>query len=403
MLSPATTTRAIADIRVGKRFRRDLGNLAALAQSIRGFERVLEPIGITPENELVFGERRLKAAQMAGHTEVLVTVIDGDKALEAQGAENEYRKPYAPSEMVEYADFLEPIEREKARQRQGQRTDLLPGKFPRSESGRAQDRVGRAVGADRKTLAKARAVVRAAESEPRFQPLREAMDRTGKVEGPYAELLRIQIEDREAIPNTGGVQAKIITGDFRERGHIVEDNSTDLVFADAPYRRKDLPIYGDLGKFAARVLIPGGSLICYAPNFALPEVLALLQPHLRYWFELACLHTGANRVMRAFGVHVGWKPMLWFVKQRRRTRMIVSDNVKCEPGNKITGHEWAQGTIAASYYIEKLTRRGSLVVDPFLGSGTTAVAAIKLERRFVGFEINADTAAKAEARILRGT
>lgn len=39
------------------------------------------------------------------------------------------------------------------------------------------------------------------------------------------------------------------------------------------------------------------------------------------------------------------------------------------------------------------------MVDPFLGSGTTAVAAKKLGRHFLGFEISAEYCRIAEERI----
>jgi DNA modification methylase len=42
-------------------------------------------------------------------------------------------------------------------------------------------------------------------------------------------------------------------------------------------------------------------------------------------------------------------------------------------------------------------------LDPFLGSGTTAVAASELDRRFVGIELNADYVAVAEKRMSEET
>lgn len=41
-----------------------------------------------------------------------------------------------------------------------------------------------------------------------------------------------------------------------------------------------------------------------------------------------------------------------------------------------------------SKYIRVLSKKGDLVMDPFLGSGTTALACVYLERKFIGFEID---------------
>jgi site-specific DNA-methyltransferase (adenine-specific) len=45
------------------------------------------------------------------------------------------------------------------------------------------------------------------------------------------------------------------------------------------------------------------------------------------------------------------------------------------------------------------TNEGATILDPFLGSGTTAVAAKKLGRHFLGFEISPEYCAIAEERI----
>ncbi len=50
-------------------------------------------------------------------------------------------------------------------------------------------------------------------------------------------------------------------------------------------------------------------------------------------------------------------------------------------------------------FIELYTFEEDLVLDPFLGSGTTAVAAIQTGRHFVGYEIEAEYAARAKERI----
>jgi len=50
--------------------------------------------------------------------------------------------------------------------------------------------------------------------------------------------------------------------------------------------------------------------------------------------------------------------------------------------------------------IQLYSFKGDIILDPFMGSGTTAVCALKAERCFVGFEINQDYINLAEKRIL---
>ena len=52
-----------------------------------------------------------------------------------------------------------------------------------------------------------------------------------------------------------------------------------------------------------------------------------------------------------------------------------------------------------AFFINNHTEEGDLVLDPFLGSGTTAVAAKKLGRHFLGFEISPEYCKIAEERI----
>jgi len=50
-------------------------------------------------------------------------------------------------------------------------------------------------------------------------------------------------------------------------------------------------------------------------------------------------------------------------------------------------------------FLRLLTRPGDLVLDPFVGSGTTAVACRRLGRRYLGFDINPDYCEYARARV----
>lgn len=62
-------------------------------------------------------------------------------------------------------------------------------------------------------------------------------------------------------------------------------------------------------------------------------------------------------------------------------------------------HEAQKPVKLLEFLIKLTTREGHLVLDPFIGSGTTAVACRKLGRKFIGFEINADFVDLANRRI----
>jgi DNA modification methylase len=49
--------------------------------------------------------------------------------------------------------------------------------------------------------------------------------------------------------------------------------------------------------------------------------------------------------------------------------------------------------------IELYTYLGDLVLDPFMGSGSTAIAAVRSDRHYVGYEIDPDYVNRADARI----
>lgn len=183
------TTLPIAAIKVGKRHRRDMGDIEALAASIAEVG-LLHPPVVRPDGRLVAGERRIQAAKLLGWTKIPVTVIDLDAVVRGEFAENTFRKSFTLSEAVAIKRALEPLERAEAKRRQGRGGVPRSGKFPEQASkGRAVDKVAKVVGKDRRTLEKAAAVVAAAEAEPeKFGKLKDDMDRTGRVNGPYRRL-----------------------------------------------------------------------------------------------------------------------------------------------------------------------------------------------------------------------
>jgi hypothetical protein len=119
-------------IHIGERHRKDMGDLDALASSIAR-EGLLQPIGITEENELVFGERRLMAVRdLLEWPTIAARVVRVSSILAGEFAENEVRKDFTLSERVAIGKAIEA----EIGNRQGQRTDIeLPQNFAEVEPG----------------------------------------------------------------------------------------------------------------------------------------------------------------------------------------------------------------------------------------------------------------------------
>ena len=130
----------------------------------------------------------------------------------------------------------------------------------------------------------------------------------------------------------------------------------------------------------------------------MPDIIPVMQKHLDYWWMNACIHTGQKARMEQYGVIVGWKPMLWFVRGTRGDRQAFVSDVVSGSREKET-MEWQQALGEASYYVEKLTSRSGLVVDFFAGGGTTCIAAERLGRPWLAFENDAEMAKRADERI----
>jgi site-specific DNA-methyltransferase (adenine-specific) len=158
-----------------------------------------------------------------------------------------------------------------------------------------------------------------------------------------------------------------------------------------------------LGELADRVLKPGGSLIAMTGQLYLPRYLELLSKHLTYHWTLAYTTPGGQAVqVWNKEVNTFWKPLLWFVKGERDSRW-VSDVINTPiNANDKDHHHWGQGEAGMTAIVERFSNPGDVVLDPFLGGGTTGVVCKALKRTFIGVEIDCDVAEQATKRIHKG-
>jgi DNA modification methylase len=200
----------------------------------------------------------------------------------------------------------------------------------------------------------------------------------------------------------GKMSSRVIIGDMREiTAEQIADGSIDAIVTDPPYDADGVPLFEALGAMAARVLKPGGSLLVLCGETYLPEYFAQLGQYLDYRWTMAVDLPGGQAVQQFDPKIIAfWKPVLWFTKGKPQDLEWCSDMIRTDPNsNDKTKHKWGQSEQLTRGMVEKCSHVGHVVLDPFLGGGTTGVICRQLQRKFIGIEIDPDLARAALKRI----
>ena len=195
---------------------------------------------------------------------------------------------------------------------------------------------------------------------------------------------------------------QLLVGDFAKVGSRIADGSVDLVLVDPPWTEDCVGLGDPLGRFAHRVLKPGGSLLMMLGQMTQLRFLDGVRKHIRddeyRWWQMCYAYRG-NRANLNFNRRVAtkWNPVWWAAKTAYENERYFPDMVQVhdifedivESGGKDKAwHMWGQSVTGFQKFIQYLTEPGDLVLDPCVGGGASAVAAFRLGRRFIGVDID---------------
>ena len=228
--------------------------------------------------------------------------------------------------------------------------------------------------------------------EPELLPKVAERIAQGNAQSVKDAIERIRREERQTTkPVLQGVYdgLDIRRGDFREVLADIPDRSVDIILTDPPYPQEYLPLWDDLGAFAARVLKPTGVLLAYSGQLHLPQVIAMLTKHLRWWWMCAIQHTGASGYIVAGGRRImnQWKPLLILTPRDAPPLSTQFQDFIEGGGRQKELHNWEQSTDEAVRILQTFGSPDALVVDPFAGSGSFGRAAQQAGMHFIGAEI----------------
>ena len=400
---------------IDTRFRQNLGDLKPLIESIKR-HGLLHPIVLSEDNQLICGRRRLVAYMQLKLAEIEVTYTSSKDLREAEADENNenIRKNFTVEEIAEIDEFFRGREEAEAKDRQKRkpRSSVVTESDGNKHESTSAFKIAQKVGISDRQLEKIRTIKNAStECDYTKDIWKKVSSGKVKVDKGYNQVKRFQrIKEAEKFVSNSlkSLSASEIFdlqfGDMKSLGENIADNSIDMIFTDPPYNEASLSLYGDLARLADRVLKPGGSLITYVGHYAIFKINDLIRDNseLIYHWQIIVRHSGSKSRIHARHIWPYYKPLLWYYKPTIEGKITiyqdVSDLVESKAVSK-DSHEWEQSTIEAEHMIKPLTVEGNIVLDPFMGSGTTGEAALELNRRFVGIEVDKEHYSRTKQRL----
>ena len=218
----------------------------------------------------------------------------------------------------------------------------------------------------------------------------------------------------------------IITGDSKELAPAIPNESVDLIVTDPPYNagkdygplvddalsEKDyLSWYGKVVAECYRVMGNGYLYVSCTTNHLWS--LRPLWEGVGFSWQLMCLWWGPNYAGVGDAIVGQWRvlyePIMMFLKGPRVAMLNEIQGCNSDAIMRYTRPQRSFGgelervhptQKPVDLYLNIIGRTpGGLVLDPFVGSGTSAIAAKKLGRHYLAFEIDPDVAERARERV----
>jgi hypothetical protein len=381
-----------------------------LVESVR--TRGLEhPIVLDDKGTLLDGRNRMRACAIAGVSPRFET-YGGDDPVDYIVRVNVHRRHLTTSQRAMLGLRLLPHYEEEAKKRMAaagaSAAPRRPAQKARAERptlsiGRARDAAASAIGTSGRSIARAKRL------------MEQAPDLAEKVWSGQLPLDRAERLLREATPakreaglpvvqseDWGTERVRLLHGDFRDRLAELEPGAVDVLITDPPYDKESLPLYGDLARWAQKLLGPRGILLVSTGQLFLPQVLELLGAHMNYGWAFALELTGSRARVPARHIVQEWKPIVAFTPGPWPSggRWYAHGDLLVSHEREKELYEWQHPVAPVRLLIERYCPEDGLVVDPFMGVGSFGVAALSSGRRFVGVETHLGRFEQARQRLL---
>lgn len=193
----------------------------------------------------------------------------------------------------------------------------------------------------------------------------------------------------------------LVNADGLEKMLSMPENSVDLILTDPPYKKEFNHLYGKLSEMSAKVLKDGGVMAVMCGQSYLLELIADMSKHLIYRWTIAYLTPGGQACqIWQRRVITFWKPVFLFSKGFHNKDWFGDVAKSPTNNNDKKHHKWGQSEAGMVDLLKRLSKKDSdVVLDPFMGAGTTGIACKIVGRQFIGVEISQEYYKIAEDRL----
>ena len=168
-------------------------------------------------------------------------------------------------------------------------------------------------------------------------------------------------------------------------------------------------VMNDFFKESARVLKKGGAVIVFMALTKVETIIRLAEKHGFYYKTTGIWHK-TNPMPRNMNLHFVNSTEAWlYFTYKTRTGVFNNDgamfhdfvetSVTANGERRYGKHPTQKPESLMKHFINLLSNPHDWVLDPFMGSGTTGVAAKRLERNFIGVELDENYFKMASQRI----
>lgn len=228
-------------------------------------------------------------------------------------------------------------------------------------------------------------------------------------------------------------------GDCLEYMKKIPTSSVDLIITDPPYnlgkfmenrdtnlgkmRENFFGIAGwddldykewkkSMDKFfhqSARVLKDGGSMIVFMAVIKVETMISLAEKNGLYYKTTGIWHK-LNPMPRNMNLHFVNSTESWmYFTYKARTGTFNNDGrvlhdfvetaVTSNGEKKYGKHPTQKPEVLMEHFVNVLSNENDMILDPFMGSGSVGVAAVRKDRKFIGIELEENYFSIASSRI----